>query len=128
MTLTPPRTVTAQWLNENPNAVFVFGDNIERRGIGGAAQLRYHPQSYGFITKKSPTHDPSAFFKPDEYLPWYEKEVETLMDQIAHNPQKIFLISRVGAGLANRHKIFEEVIQKRMRQDLHHLRNVIFLW
>lgn len=44
--------VTKQFLDNNPNAIFVFGDNLLRVGYGGAAILRDHPQTYGFITKK----------------------------------------------------------------------------
>lgn len=44
--------VTKEFLDQNPNAVFIFGDNRRRLGYGGAASLRDHPQTYGFITKK----------------------------------------------------------------------------
>jgi len=46
--------ITESFLNENPNTIFVFGDNLKRIVCGGAAALRYHKQSYGFITKKYP--------------------------------------------------------------------------
>ena len=70
--------LNAQMLTENPSWVFVFGDNTLRRGLGGAAKLRYHPQSYGFITKKYPTYEDSAFYKPEEYKEVYKQELEKL--------------------------------------------------
>lgn len=45
--------ITDQLLNNNPNALFVFGDNLIRKGYGGAAALRDHPQAFGFVTSKS---------------------------------------------------------------------------
>ena len=46
--------ITKYFLDINSNAYFIFGDNLERRGYGGAAVLRDHPHAFGFITKKFP--------------------------------------------------------------------------
>jgi hypothetical protein len=43
--------ITQEFLDTNPNAYFIFGDNLERWGHGGAARLRDHPHAIGFITK-----------------------------------------------------------------------------
>lgn len=119
--------LNAQMLTENPDWVFVFGDNTLRRGNGGAAILRHHPQSYGFITKKYPTYVDDAFYTPEEYQEIYKQEVEKLKKEVINNPNKIFLISLIGAGLANRHKIFENVIHPSIKKDLD-FPNVKFLW
>lgn len=57
--------VDEEFLNSNPNAIFVFGDNLIRRGTGGAAKLRHHPQTYGFVTKKLPNNNDASFFTPE---------------------------------------------------------------
>ena len=44
--------ITQKYLREHSNEIFVFGDNILRKGHGGAAALRNEPNTYGFITKK----------------------------------------------------------------------------
>jgi len=45
--------ITAQYLKENPDHIFVFGDNTVRKGFGGAAKFRDFPNTYGFVTLKS---------------------------------------------------------------------------
>ena len=104
--------ITADLLNKNPDWIFVFGDNTLRRGLGGAAKLRYHPQSYGFITKKKPDYQDSSFYTIEEYQEVFLKEMEKLMAFIQRNPNKIFMISKIGAGLANKHGIYEAIIRK----------------
>jgi len=120
--------VDKEFLRNNPNCIFVFGDNLERRGKGGAAVLRDEPNTYGFITKKQPLGIDSAFYKPEEYRMIYIEEIRKLKAECSQNPEKGFLISKVGAGLANRFGIFEEIIEPNMKQDLSSLFNVFFLW
>lgn len=97
-------------------------------GKGGAAALRHHPQSLGFITKKLPTHFEKDYYTPEEYRPVFEKEIKYLKDIISDNPDKYFLISPIGSGLANHFGIFEEVIDGRIQKELSQFKNVIFLW
>ena len=44
--------ISLDFLDSTPNAYFIFGDNLTRKGNGGAAKLRVHPHAIGFITKK----------------------------------------------------------------------------
>ena len=120
--------VTHQFLEEHPNAVFVFGDNLLRKGTGGAAKLRHHPQSYGFITKKAPLYNLAVYYTPEEYLPVFLDEVEKLKNYIDINLDKVFYISPVGGGLANHFKIFEQIVAPRLKQLLSHYNNIVFLW
>lgn len=120
--------VDANFLRRNPDCVFVFGDNLERRGKGGAAILRNEPNTYGFITKKRPRNIDSAFYHPEEYEEVYKSEVEKLLGEALDNPDKCYLISKLGAGLANRFKIFERILQPNLKKDLEDLHNISFLW
>lgn len=45
-----------------------------------------------------------------------------------HNRDVEFLISKLGAGLANKYGIFEEVIEPHIKADLSDFENVRFLW
>lgn len=104
--------ITKEDLDKNPNWIFVFGDNEDRRGYGGAAILRDHPQAYGFITKKHPDNRDSSFYTPKEYINnVFHTECLKLMRLIEAHPAKTFVISKIGSGLANRFGIYEEVIQ-----------------
>ncbi len=123
-----PDMITAEWLDDNPDYVFVFGDNTIGEGMGGAAALRYHNQAIGFVTKRRPSDSDSDFYKVDEYIDRYIREVDRLRTTVKNYPNTIFLISKLGAGLANRFGIFEQIIEPTIKVLLSDLRNVKFLW
>jgi hypothetical protein len=120
--------ITENFLNKNTNSYFVFGDNLQRIGMGGAASLRYHPRSIGFITKKFPDNDDGSFYKPFEYEPIFEDELRKLKEFIDEHPNYYFYISKLGSGLGNRFKIWENVIEKRLINQFSNYKNVIFCW
>jgi hypothetical protein len=122
------KNIDRQYLREHPHDIFVFGDNTLRVGYGGAAMLRDMPNTYGFVTKKTPDHTPEAYYKPEEYEKVFYKEMGKLINIIKLNPDKTYLISKVGAGLANKFNIWEEVIQPKIKKLLGNLPNVEFLW
>ncbi len=45
----------------NPNKIYVFGDNTQRIGTGGQAQIRNNSNSMGIATKLAPSMEDSAF-------------------------------------------------------------------
>ncbi len=103
--------ITKEYLANNPTHIFVFGDNLLRRGRGGAAILRDCKNTYGFITKREPNNKASSFYKPSDYLSTFSKELVKLMTKIEAEPENTFLISQLGSGLANRHKIYQKIIK-----------------
>jgi hypothetical protein len=119
--------ITEDYLRKHPNEIFVYGDNTEHYGLGGAAKLRYSVNTYGFITKKYPDNKDSSFYTLPEYQKVYDNEITKLRKIISENTEITFLISKLGAGLANRYKIFELVIEPNIRKDLNYP-NVRFLW
>ena len=120
--------VTKEFLDKNPDVVFVFGDNTKRVGSGGAAILRYHPQAYGFVTKINPDHYPHSFYTPETYAEVFETELFKLELVMMNAPNKTFYISQLGGGLANRHKIWEKIIKDGLEKALTKYENVVFLW
>jgi hypothetical protein len=121
-------TITRQFLDNNSNAIFVFGDNLQGWGHGGAAVLRDHPQSLGFITKKFPDNQDGSFYIPKEYEPVFKEELEKLVVEIEKNPNKMFYISQLGGGLANKFNIWEKVIRNNLLITLGKYNNVVFCW
>ena len=121
-------TITEQFLNDNPNSYFVFGDNLIRKGYGGAAMLRDHPQAIGFVTKKFPDNRDTSFYDPQEYESLFFDELEKLEKMIIERPDKTFYISQLGGGLANRYKIWEVLIQPNIVGKLSNFDNVVFCW
>jgi hypothetical protein len=122
------KTITEDFLNKNPNAYFIFGDNLERTGYGGAAALRDHPHAIGFITKKFPDNRDSSFYMPEEYSPVFFEELTKLEKIISKNPTKVFYISQLGSGLANKYGIWEKLIYHNLVFKLQKFDNVIFCW
>jgi len=121
-------TVTESFLDDNSNAYFVFGDNLERRGTGGAAKLRFHKRAIGFITKKFPDNRDESFYKPEEYSLVFFEELEKLEIKIKNSPNNIFYISQLGAGLANKYRIWEKIINHNLVKKLENFDNVVFCW
>lgn len=121
------RLISKSYLRDHPNEIFVYGDNLQRTGKGGAAIFRSEPNTHGFITKKFPSYHDSSFFHPEEYKSIFEKEFLKLEKVIVDNPDKKYLISRIGGGLAGRFGIFEKVILPRI-VDLKKYQNVEFLF
>lgn len=63
MPIVRQKWITREDLKANPDKVYVFGDNVERRGYGGqAAQMRGEPNAIGVATKWKPSMAPGAFF------------------------------------------------------------------
>jgi len=122
------KIIDEQYLKEHPNEIFVFGDNLDRLGYGGAAMLRDLPNTYGFITKKSLLHEKDSYYRPDEYEPIFYKEIAKFINIAQQNPDKTYLISRLGAGLANKYLIWEDVILPKIKKLLSILPNIEYLW
>jgi hypothetical protein len=120
--------ITEYFLNNNPNAYFVFGDNIERKGYGGAAKLRDHPHAIGFITKKFPDNRDTSFYHKEEYELVFFEELLKLTKIIEKRPDKVFYISQLGGGLANRYLIWENLIRENLVRTLSNFDNVVFCW
>ena len=121
-------TVTQTFLDENPDSYFVFGDNIERFGHGGAAALRDHPHAIGFITKKFPDNHDTSFYKPEEYSSVFFEELEKLKKLIQRRPDKTFYISQLGGGLANKYFIWQKLVRHNLVRTLEDFENVVFCW
>lgn len=119
--------ITRKYLHENPTHIFVFGDNTLRKGDAGAASLRNELNTYGFITKRYPDNIDGAFYTPDEYFKVFQSELKKLQKEIETNTDRIYLISRLGAGLANRFNIWENIVKIGLR-NLRKYNNVKFLY
>ncbi len=120
--------ITKYFLDSNPNAYFIFGDNLERRGYGGAAQLRDHPHAFGFITKKFPDNRDTSFYHKEEYQEVFFEELYKLAKIVEKRPEKTFYISQLGGGLANRYLIWENLIKDNLVRTLSKFDNVVFCW
>ena len=120
--------ITEEILNNEPNSFFVYGDNAQRKGLGGAAKLRNHPRAIGFVTKKEPTNNQGACFTPEEYAKPFFDQLDQLSAHIKNSPNSKFYVSKLGSGLANRYWIWERVISHNLQDELGGYDNVVFCW
>ena len=62
------RNISRAYVRANRDKLFLFGDNLERRGFGGqAAAMRGEPNAVGIPTKKKPSYAGDAFFSDEEF-------------------------------------------------------------
>lgn len=117
-----------QFLDNNPACYFVFGDNLQKQGKEGAAALREHPHAIGFITKKFPDNKDGSFYRPEEYSSVFFEELKKLEVVVKKYPHKMFYISKLGAGLANKYRIWDLLIHHNLVLTLEKYTNVVFCW
>ena len=62
------RFISRVYVRANRDKLFLFGDNLERKGFGGqAAAMRGEPNAIGIPAKKSPSNSERAFFSDSEF-------------------------------------------------------------
>lgn len=91
-------------IRNHPEAIFVFGDNMFRQGMGGQAQAaRYETNALGIVTKKSPDHTNEAFFYTPElkYYKWASYNDFNLLHMYAADKYDIVIPEDgIGTGLS----------------------------
>lgn len=61
-----PALVTPELCKQNPEALFLFGDNLARFGRKGQSIIRYEPNALGIVTKRYPSMQPDSFLTDDD--------------------------------------------------------------
>lgn len=97
-------TIKRSEVRANKNKLYLFGDNIARKGLGGqAAEMRYEPNTIGIITKKWPSNYPTSFLSDKEL----EKNQKLITEDINKAIEKYkagsyneVIIPPLGTGLA----------------------------
>lgn len=61
--------LSVELCRSEPTRIFIFGDNLLKRGKAGQATIRDEPNSFGIPTKRVPSMSDTAFFsdQDDEY-------------------------------------------------------------
>lgn len=63
-----PAYISRNWVRQDRHILFVFGDNMVGRGMGGqAAAMRGEINSVGVPTKWRPDRDDAAYFSDDDW-------------------------------------------------------------
>lgn len=78
------KKISRRDLKDNPDTVYLFGDNDVRKGKGGqAASMRGEPNAYGIRTKKVPSNQAHAFYRDDTF-----EENKAKIDEDFTQPRK----------------------------------------
>lgn len=94
--------ITVETCKNNPNAIFVFGDNLIHKGKLGQAIIRDCPNAFGVPTKRLPSMNIGSFFsdKEDEINIVKEKLI-FLWNEHLSGKEIILPVNMIGSGLAN---------------------------
>lgn len=95
------KNYTVEDLKNNPNKIFVFGDNKKRKGEKGQAIIRKERNAYGIVTKKSPSSKSSSYFR-DEELEENKILIDEDIEKIKLDGREIVVFPKngIGTGLA----------------------------
>jgi hypothetical protein len=91
----------------NPEVLYVFGDNVTRKGMGGqAAQLRYEPNAVGVATK----HSPYTYFGEDAadiaaQKRIIDQDMKRLFDHVINGGVVIWPSRGIGTNRADLHNV-----------------------
>lgn len=95
--------ITRDMVRANPQARFVFGDNLLRIGMGGqAAAMRGEPNAIGVATKRAMGMAPSDFFSdsdPDA-LAMIDADIDRVAAAIADGCVIYVPLDGLGTGLS----------------------------
>lgn len=96
--------ITRQNLQDNPDKLYVFGDNMRRYGLGGQArEMRGERNAIGIPTKREPTMRPGAFFSDNDFDQWLEvaePAFDYLKMALIDGRTVVFPKNGLGTGLA----------------------------
>lgn len=97
--------ITRKMLRDEPNTLFVFGDNIARSGLGGQAkEMRGELNAVGIPTKKFPSNSPSAFFSDQDYSSFISesaKDWKRIENHLKSGNKVVWPSDGIGTGLAD---------------------------
>jgi len=114
--------VTRTFVREHRDHIFLFGDNLVRRGLGGqASAMRGEPNVVGIPTKKLPSNNENAFFT-DAELAQNKAAISQAFEHLTRKstgPDQIIVIPANGIGtgraqLENRAPLTFAYLQKRL--------------
>ena len=99
------KIITRDKVKENPDVLYLFGDNAVRQGLGGQAkEMRGEPNAVGIVTKLYPNNRQDAFYCDDDFYMWLEvfsADIRSLAERINSGKYKAIVIPQIGVGLAD---------------------------
>lgn len=95
---------TREEIRDNPDKLYVFGDNFLKAGRGGQAkECRGEPNCVGIPTKRYPSMRADAFLSDDDYVEWTrkcQKPFHIIFCALVAGKVVVFPTDGIGTGLA----------------------------
>lgn len=88
---------------DNPDKIFIFGDNNLRYGKGGQAIIRDLKNTYGIRTKKAPNNNNTSFYTDEDYednILRIRQDIRTIKRMEDSGSIIVFSSGGYGTGLA----------------------------
>lgn len=114
--------ITRKELRDNPNTIYVFGDNMARQGYGGQAkEMRGEPNAIGIPTKYFPSNQERAFFTDTTIIETYvlnaiNDAFKRIEEQLLYKQIVVIPAAGIGTGLAQLPKraplVYEYILDK----------------
>lgn len=99
------KIITKDKVKENTDVLYLFGDNLLRKGLGGQAkEMRGEENALGVVSKKYPSNNISSFYTDDDFYSWLEVfsvDIKNLAEKINSGKYKALVIPQIGVGLAD---------------------------
>lgn len=98
--------ITRDKLKANPHVLYIFGDNMLRRGLGGQAkEMRGEPNAIGVVTKREPNNKPTSFiYDTDKDIDFVksciDSDIERVKLLLKTRGYKALVIPVIGVGKA----------------------------
>lgn len=92
---------TPEYLRNHSDIIFVFGDNLIRKGNGGQAIIRNEPNALGLVSKRTPHHSPTAYMTgtTTDYDA-VNADLVRIEELALSGKQLVFPAAGIGTGLA----------------------------
>ena len=88
------------YVKQHPDWIFLFGDNMLHKGLGGqAAEMRGEQNAIGIPTKKKPDMTEDSFFTDAEFEE-NKKVIDNAFDKIPKEATVIIPMAGLGTGRA----------------------------
>ena len=94
--------ITRQDLRDNTDKIYVFGDNVQRSGLGGQAkEMRGEPNAIGVVTKWAPSMAARAFFDDTAVCKMLVERDLLLVQQVLDRGRTVVVpTDGIGTGLS----------------------------
>lgn len=94
--------INHEWSRESvqadPNRLYLFGDNLTKKGQAGQACIRGLPNAYGIPTKRLPRMTPESFF--EDGVQADKQAIDEAIAQMPTHYEQVVVHVGLGRGLA----------------------------